>query len=163
MPPETLIQYGSHRISHHFPLCFMGVSESSYPPNNHYWLVVLEHFFIFPYTNWEESSQLTFIFFRGVGQPPTRLWAREVMMNRRSSRPLFETRPRYSRVSGAWSDVAAVEWRWPWGRARPNGKTGWVYTVEDQQLEYGKIKLPCLTWVQDISVFICCWVALIHT
>ena len=120
-------------------------------------------FFIFPYTNWEESSQLTFIFFRGVGQPPTRLWAREVMMNRRSSRPLFETRPRYSRVSGAWSDVAAVEWRWPWGRARPNGKTGWVYTVEDQQLEYGKIKLPCLTWVQDISVFICCWVALIHT
>ena len=29
----------------------------------------LEHFFIFPY--WGQSSQLTFIFFRGVGIPPT--------------------------------------------------------------------------------------------
>ena len=36
------------------------------------WLVGdLEHGFYF-YTYWEQSSHLTFIFFRGVGQPPTR-------------------------------------------------------------------------------------------
>ena len=28
-----------------------------------------------------------------------------------------------------------------------------IYTVEDQQLEYGKIQLPCLTRVQDIYLF----------
>ena len=38
-----------------------------------------------------------------------------------------------------------------------------MFTVADEQLEYGKIKLSCLTRVQDIPFFICCWVALIHT
>jgi len=33
------------------------------------WLVVWYMFYFFIY--WESSSQLTFIFFRGVGQPPT--------------------------------------------------------------------------------------------
>ena len=34
----------------------------------------LDHFFILPYRFWEESSsQVTHIFFRWVGQPPSRL------------------------------------------------------------------------------------------
>ena len=39
---------------------------------------------------------------------------------------------------------------------RIHGAGIYTITVEDQQLEYGKIKVPCLTRVQDISVFICC-------
>ena len=40
-------------------------------PFDSYWLVVWNLFY-FPIC-WESSSQLTFIFFRGVAQPPTRL------------------------------------------------------------------------------------------
>ena len=41
-------------------------------PDNQIWLVVWLPFFIFPYIKAISSSQLTFIFFRGVAQPPTR-------------------------------------------------------------------------------------------
>ena len=38
----------------------------------HHWLVVWNmNYFIFPFHIWDNPSQLTFIFFRGVGQPPT--------------------------------------------------------------------------------------------
>ena len=35
------------------------------------WLVVWNMDFIFPFHIWHNPSQLTFIFFRGVGIPPT--------------------------------------------------------------------------------------------
>ena len=38
----------------------------------HHWLVVWTmNYFIVPFHIWDNPSQLTFIFFRGVGQPPT--------------------------------------------------------------------------------------------
>ena len=48
------------------------VSVPGGPVVIHDWLVVWNIFYFSIY--WEQSSQLTFIFFRGVAQPPTRWW-----------------------------------------------------------------------------------------
>ena len=48
------------------------VADKMFGTWHHFWLVVWNLFFIFS-IYWEQLSHLTFIFFRGVGQPPSRL------------------------------------------------------------------------------------------
>jgi hypothetical protein len=47
--------------------------EKHHYSENIYWLVV-SNFFLFFHNLWENPSQLTFIFFRGVGIPPTSIF-----------------------------------------------------------------------------------------
>ena len=71
---RVCIQAGSGRISRSFLSAFLNTSPLQthiLPPCIWYWLVVWNIFYFSIY--WMSSSQLTFIFFRGVGQPPTRI------------------------------------------------------------------------------------------